>query len=396
MSPDGDTIPAHENPRDRRRRARARPLLVAPPKPRGRGDLLRAGQSRHRRGGGLPSGLGLGHRRDRGARREAPRRPDGRGARAAAVARHRGRVHQARAPDLRAHAPGGADRVVQGFLQGILLAAQHPDGRGDRLPVRRRGAKRAIKQYGFPVVLKADGLAGGKGVLIIESAEDAERALRLFFQERVFGAAGDRVIVEEFLRGQESSFLALFDGSDLRAAPDGPRLQEGLRRRPRAEHRRHGRALARGGLERRHGLAGAPGHPLADLPRPPGGGPGLPRRSLRRTDGHGVRPQGPRVQRPVRRSRNGSHPAARDLRHGRGHALGRPRRPRSLPAARGQERGLRRRRARGRRLSRRRTSTASRSRASPRLPGSRASRSSTPGPRATATAWSPRADASWS
>ena len=73
-------------------------------------------------------------------------------------------------------------------------------------------ARKAIKQYGFPVVLKADGLAGGKGVLIIENDEDAERALRLFFQERVFGAAGDRIIVEEFLRGQESSFLALFDG----------------------------------------------------------------------------------------------------------------------------------------------------------------------------------------
>jgi phosphoribosylamine--glycine ligase len=72
--------------------------------------------------------------------------------------------------------------------------------------------KRAMKKYGFPVVLKADGLAGGKGVLIIESGEDAERALRLFFQERVFGAAGDRVLVEEFLRGQEASFLALFDG----------------------------------------------------------------------------------------------------------------------------------------------------------------------------------------
>jgi len=75
-------------------------------------------------------------------------------------------------------------------------------------------ARKAIKGYGFPVVLKADGLAGGKGVLIVESDEDAERALRLFFQERVFGAAGDRIVVEEFLRGQESSFLALFDGAD--------------------------------------------------------------------------------------------------------------------------------------------------------------------------------------
>ncbi|HTY42961.1 MAG TPA: phosphoribosylamine--glycine ligase [Thermoanaerobaculia bacterium] len=73
-------------------------------------------------------------------------------------------------------------------------------------------ARQAIQRFGFPVVLKADGLAGGKGVLIIESAEDAERALPLFFQERVFGAAGDRIVVEEFLRGQEASFLVLYDG----------------------------------------------------------------------------------------------------------------------------------------------------------------------------------------
>jgi phosphoribosylamine--glycine ligase len=70
-------------------------------------------------------------------------------------------------------------------------------------------ARRAIKRFGYPVVLKADGLASGKGVLVAESEEDSRRALGLFFRDRVFGAAGDRVIVEEFLRGQEASFLAV-------------------------------------------------------------------------------------------------------------------------------------------------------------------------------------------
>ena len=82
------------------------------------------------------------------------------------------------------------------------------------------------------MVLKADGLAGGKGVLILDSAEEAERALRLFFQERVFGAAGDRVLVEEFLRGQESSFLALFDGEvcvPLPTARDYKKVYDGDR-----------------------------------------------------------------------------------------------------------------------------------------------------------------------
>ncbi len=93
-------------------------------------------------------------------------------------------------------------------------------------------ARKAIKRFGFPVVLKADGLAGGKGVLIVESDEDAERALRLFFQERIFGAAGDRIVVEEFLRGQEASFLVLFDGEvavPLPTARDYKRVYDGDR-----------------------------------------------------------------------------------------------------------------------------------------------------------------------
>jgi phosphoribosylamine---glycine ligase len=93
-------------------------------------------------------------------------------------------------------------------------------------------ARKAIQRHGFPVVLKADGLAGGKGVLIVESDEDADRALRLFFQERVFGAAGDRIVVEEFLRGQEASFLVLFDGQvavPLPTARDYKKVYDGDR-----------------------------------------------------------------------------------------------------------------------------------------------------------------------
>ena len=93
-------------------------------------------------------------------------------------------------------------------------------------------ARKAIKRFGYPVVLKADGLAGGKGVLIIESEEDADRALRLFFQERVFGAAGDRIVVEEFLRDQEASFLVLFDGTTavpLPTARDYKKVYDGDR-----------------------------------------------------------------------------------------------------------------------------------------------------------------------
>jgi phosphoribosylamine--glycine ligase len=93
-------------------------------------------------------------------------------------------------------------------------------------------AHAALGRFGFPAVLKADGLAGGKGVMTLESTEDAERALRLFFGERVFGAAGDRVLVEEFLTGHEASFLAICDGEyalPLPTARDYKKVYDGDR-----------------------------------------------------------------------------------------------------------------------------------------------------------------------
>jgi phosphoribosylamine--glycine ligase len=93
-------------------------------------------------------------------------------------------------------------------------------------------ARSAIDHFGYPVVLKADGLAGGKGVLTVDSAADAEKALALFFDERVFGDAGDRILVEEFLRGQEASFLAICDGEvalPLPTARDYKKVYDGDR-----------------------------------------------------------------------------------------------------------------------------------------------------------------------
>jgi phosphoribosylamine---glycine ligase len=65
---------------------------------------------------------------------------------------------------------------------------------------------------GYPVVLKADGLAAGKGVIIAESASEAEGAVTDIMKRRKFGNAGDRLLVEDFLRGREVSFFALTDG----------------------------------------------------------------------------------------------------------------------------------------------------------------------------------------
>jgi phosphoribosylamine--glycine ligase len=92
--------------------------------------------------------------------------------------------------------------------------------------------KKAVKKLGYPAVLKADGLAGGKGVHIVESKDEMERACALFFGDRVFGAAGDRILVEEFLVGTEASFLAVSDGEavvPLPTARDYKRIFEGDR-----------------------------------------------------------------------------------------------------------------------------------------------------------------------
>ncbi len=67
-------------------------------------------------------------------------------------------------------------------------------------------------EFPFPVVLKADGLAAGKGVLICRSLKQAEKGVEELMVERKFGEAGRLILIEEFLRGKESSFIVLSDG----------------------------------------------------------------------------------------------------------------------------------------------------------------------------------------
>lgn len=76
-------------------------------------------------------------------------------------------------------------------------------------------ARDAINNIGLPLVMKADGLAAGKGVLIVRNDAEAQQALKVFFEDRQFGQAGDRVVVEECLQGEEVSFIVLSDGKRL-------------------------------------------------------------------------------------------------------------------------------------------------------------------------------------
>ncbi|MEK7366331.1 MAG: phosphoribosylamine--glycine ligase [candidate division NC10 bacterium] len=72
-----------------------------------------------------------------------------------------------------------------------------------------------VRERGAPIVVKADGLAAGKGALVCRTLVDAVAAVRLIMEQRAFGEAGDRVVVEECLEGEEASFLAFTDGKTV-------------------------------------------------------------------------------------------------------------------------------------------------------------------------------------
>lgn len=91
-------------------------------------------------------------------------------------------------------------------------------------------AKEYIKQEGAPIVVKADGLAAGKGVIVAMTLEQAYEAVDSMLVDNVFGSAGSRVVVEEYLEGEEASFFALVDGEHaipLESAQDHKRVGDG-------------------------------------------------------------------------------------------------------------------------------------------------------------------------
>lgn len=72
-----------------------------------------------------------------------------------------------------------------------------------------------IRQTGAPIVVKADGLAAGKGVVVAQTVEEANNAVREMLTGNAFGDAGSRVVIEEFLEGEEASFLVITDGKEV-------------------------------------------------------------------------------------------------------------------------------------------------------------------------------------
>ena len=89
-----------------------------------------------------------------------------------------------------------------------------------------------VREMGAPIVVKASGLAAGKGVIVAHTEEEALQAIGGIMDERIFGTAGAEVVVEEFMEGEEASLFALTDGSDfvtLVTAQDHKAISEGDR-----------------------------------------------------------------------------------------------------------------------------------------------------------------------
>jgi phosphoribosylamine--glycine ligase len=124
--------------------------------------------------------------------------------------------HRACGPTQRA----AAIESSKAFAKRLMASHGVPTARhltcsspAEALGVLRAGA------FGLPVVIKADGLAAGKGVVVAEDAAAAEAAVRDMMVDRRFGDAGSQVVVEEFLSGREASFFVVTDGVHARVLP---------------------------------------------------------------------------------------------------------------------------------------------------------------------------------
>lgn len=133
---------------------------------------------------------------------------------------------------LRVFGPSRAAAALEGsktFCKQILRKHGIPTA-SFRAFDNPRAAIQYVKNIPYPAVIKADGLAAGKGVVIANSEDEAVAAVRRIMEERSFGPAGDRIVVEEFLTGQEGSIMAITDGQAivvLETVQDYKKIYEG-------------------------------------------------------------------------------------------------------------------------------------------------------------------------
>jgi phosphoribosylamine--glycine ligase len=145
-----------------------------------------------------------------------------------------GLVDELESRGCRAFGPTAAGARIEGskvWAKELLLRYGIPTGRAEITDDVTR-ALMLLDAFGPPHVIKADGLAGGKGVVVTASRDEAVEAVEAALVDRAFGPAGDRILIEEHLEGREVSVLALTDGRavvpleparDFKRALDGDR-----------------------------------------------------------------------------------------------------------------------------------------------------------------------------
>jgi len=135
------------------------------------------------------------------------------------------------AAGIRALGPGKAAAVLEGskgFVKDLCIQAGIPTAAYQRFR-EPDAAKAYAARIGFPVVIKADGLAAGKGVIIANDHTESDQAIDFMF-DGGFGISGHEIVVEEFMVGEEASFFALSDGVNvvaLAGAQDHKRVGDG-------------------------------------------------------------------------------------------------------------------------------------------------------------------------
>ncbi len=138
------------------------------------------------------------------------------------------------AEGLRVFGPSRAAAQMEGsklFAKEVMEAAGVPTARAASFTVAAE-AREYVRRQGAPIVIKAEGLAAGKGVTVCETVDQALAAIDEAMLSKVFGAAGERVLIEECLVGEEASILALVDGKHvvmLASAQDHKRALDGDR-----------------------------------------------------------------------------------------------------------------------------------------------------------------------
>ena len=126
-----------------------------------------------------------------------------------------------RAAGVRCFGPGGAAARLEGskaFAKEVMADAAVPTARAHVVTTVNEGMA-AVAELGLPVAVKADGLAAGKGVMVVGTEAEAREALETCLVEAAFGDAGRTVVVEEGLTGPEVSLLAITDGTSVARFP---------------------------------------------------------------------------------------------------------------------------------------------------------------------------------